>query len=270
MGVVQQAPGEADEVCVYLGLMWKGKFLGFVVGSLAEADTDAVGDELLDVGLRAIEVGLNDDANRAARLRGGMKPAHDVERDLGQARVLHVDAEKAAGGVGVLGEAGGDRLGKPRRQLQAHLRELDADVRIQLALGDEVEQLVVDLGGEVGFGFGGDALAERVEGYRHALPVDGFGHAERIFDGCAGDEAGAEPRADARALGEAAQRTVAGERDECGTQDRHQRTLPGERTGMRAARSLQFRIDRAVAESQSATSGAAPRYRSIAGKALSI
>ena len=47
---------------------------------------------------------------------------------------------------------------------EAHLGELDADVGVELARCDAVEKLVVDVGGLVSLGFGGDAFAERVEG----------------------------------------------------------------------------------------------------------
>jgi len=70
--------------------------LWFVVGSLAEAHANSLGHQLLDVGLGAVEIGLDDDADDAAHLGARMDAAHDVKRDLCKRRVLHVDAEKTA------------------------------------------------------------------------------------------------------------------------------------------------------------------------------
>ena len=41
-----------------------------------------------------------------------MNAAHDVERDLGERRVLHVDADKVAGGLRVPGEVHRDLFGE--------------------------------------------------------------------------------------------------------------------------------------------------------------
>ena len=148
-GAVQQHIGELDVVGVDVGLFGKSHFGWLLVGAFAEAHADAVGDELLDVGLRAIEIGLDDDADGAAQLGPGVDAAHDVERDLGEGRVFHVDADEVAGGVGMLREAGGDGFGERRDRVEAHLGELDADVGVEFAGSDLIEKLVVDVGGLV-------------------------------------------------------------------------------------------------------------------------
>ena len=89
----------------------------------------------------------------------------------------------------MLGEICGDGLGEFGRLLKTHLRELDADVGVEAALGDGVEQFVVDIGGAMRLGLRGDALAERVERDGDALAVDRFGDAKRVGDFHAGDEA---------------------------------------------------------------------------------
>ena len=137
---VEKHFAQREEICVDVGLARKGDLGRLVVGAFAEADADAVGEELLDVGLGAVEIGLDDDADGAAHVGARVDAAHDVERDLGEVRVLHVDADEVAGGVGVLGEVAGDGLGQLRRLLEAHLRELDADVGVEVARGDRVEQ----------------------------------------------------------------------------------------------------------------------------------
>ena len=49
--------------------------------------------------------------------------------------------------LGVFDEVSGDGLGQIRRLLKTHLRELDADVRLDAAGGDGIEQFVVNIGG---------------------------------------------------------------------------------------------------------------------------
>ena len=222
----EQGAGEFDVVGVDVGLAREGDGGGLFVGAFAEADADAFGHEAVDVGLGAVEIGLDDDADVAAEARGGVDAVDDVEGDVGEGGVFHVDAEEAAGGLGVLGELEGDIFGQRGVEGEAHLGELDADVGVELAGLDEVEELVIDVGGGAGLGLGGDALAEGVKGDGHALAIDGGGDAESVFDFKAGDEAGAELVAEAGALTEAAQGTVAGESDKGGAKYGHQCFLP--------------------------------------------
>jgi len=77
----------------------------------AAAHADAFDDELLDVGLGAIEVGLDDDADRVAQLGLGMNAADDVQGDLGEGGVFHVNADKVAERLGMLSQALGDFAG---------------------------------------------------------------------------------------------------------------------------------------------------------------
>ena len=109
--------------------------------------------------------------------------------------------------------------------LQAHLRELDADVGVEAALGDGVEQDVVDVGGAVRFGWRGDAFAERVKGDGDALAVDGFGDAQRVFGLHAGDESRIEASAQRGVLSESAKRAVMRERNKGGTKKMHNSSL---------------------------------------------
>ncbi len=74
-------------------------------------------------------------------------------------RVLHVNAEEVAGRVRVLGEAGGDCFGERGIERETHLGKLDADVGVELARGDLVEKLVIDVCGPVSLVGGGDAFA---------------------------------------------------------------------------------------------------------------
>ncbi len=133
-----------------------------------------------------------------------MDAAHDVERDLGEARVLHVDADEISRGAGMLGEIRGDGLCEVGRLLETHLRELDADVGVEAALGDGIEQVVVDVGSAVRLGGGSDTFAKGVESDGDALAVDGFGYAKRILGLHAGDESRVETGSQRGVLEEAA------------------------------------------------------------------
>ncbi len=168
--------------------------------------------------------------------------AHNVERDLGEWRVFHVDAEEVAGGERVLGEAHGDAFGQRGVLGEAHLSELDADVGVELAGGDLIEKLVVDVGGPVSLGGCGNAFAKGVERDMHSLLVDLCANAESVFNLEAGDEARTELAAHGGVFGEFAERTIVGERDKGGTKNGHQLTLPGEGPGMKYSRgTIQFR-----------------------------
>jgi hypothetical protein len=114
------------------------------------------------------------------------------------------DADEALRGAGVLDEILGDGLGQIGRLLKTHLSELDADVGVEAALGDGIEQVVVDVGGAVRLGGRGDAFAEGVESDGDALAVDGFGDTKRVFGLHAGDESCVEAGAQRGVFKEAA------------------------------------------------------------------
>jgi hypothetical protein len=95
-------------------------------------------------------------------------------------------------------------LGQISREFKAHLRQLDADVGVQLAGFHLVQEAMVNLGGLVGLGHRGHAFTQGVEGNRDALAVDGFGHAQGIVDLHAGNKPRAEPRAQPGLLTESA------------------------------------------------------------------
>ena len=215
-GTLQQHVGELGVVGIDVGFFGESDLGRLFVSAFAEADADAVGDDPLDVGLRTIEVSLDYDADVSAQLRLVVDAMHDVERDLGERRILHVDADEVAGGLRVLGEAGRDLLGERRIQSKAHLGQLDADVGVELAGGNLIEELMIDIGGAMGFVGGRDAFTERVESDVHSLLIDLGADTKRVFNVEAGNEAGAEPGADAGGFGKFAKRAVTRQGDKCG------------------------------------------------------
>ncbi len=66
---------------------------------------------------------------------------------LGVWSALHIDADEGVGGGGVGDHLADDALGQFGVEVHAHLGELDADVGVELARGDRVEQAMIDLGG---------------------------------------------------------------------------------------------------------------------------
>ena len=169
---LQQQVAEPHKVCVHVRLARKGNFGRLLVGSLAKPDPDAVGQKLFHIRLGTIKVGLNHHANGAARFRACLQAPHNVKRHLSQVGVFHVNADKIACRFCVLCQVPGNGLGERRRKLQAHLRQLDADVGLQLAFCQQVKKPVIDVSGPVRLCLGGNAFAQRVERGSHPLAVD--------------------------------------------------------------------------------------------------
>ncbi len=65
-GAVEEHFAEAEKVCVDVGLAREGHLGRLFVRAFAKPNADAVGEKLFDVGLGAVEVGLDDDADGAA------------------------------------------------------------------------------------------------------------------------------------------------------------------------------------------------------------
>ena len=119
------------------------------------------------------------------------------------------------------GEISGDGFGKSGVELETHLRELDADVGVELKSGDLVEELVVDACRAMSLFRGVDALTEGIKGNVHALPVDVLSDAHGVVNGESCDETRAELCANAGLLAEAADGAIAREGDECRTEEWH-------------------------------------------------
>jgi hypothetical protein len=149
--------------------------------------------------------------------RNPVEFVNEIERALGVGRAFHVDANKIlgrhAGGFG--DQAADDFVGHFLVHVQAHVGQLDADIRVQFGGGDFVEQMVVQLGAGAGFVGVGDVLAEIVDGDAGADLIHRRGGANGIRNLFAGDEAGGDALSKAGALGDGAQGSALGEGDEC-------------------------------------------------------
>ena len=146
---VEKHVAQLEKVCVHVRLARISDIGRLFVRAFAKPYADAIGEQLLHVGLGTVKVGLNYDADSAAHSRACMDAAHDVERDLRQARVLHVDADEVFRSAGVYDEVSGDGLGQIRRLLKTHLRKLDTDIGFDASGGDGIEQFVIDIGSQM-------------------------------------------------------------------------------------------------------------------------
>ena len=93
-----------------------------------------------------------------------MQAADHIDGGLSVSAAFHVDTDEGVGGDGVPDESGDDFLGQAGIEIHAHLGELYADIGVQVAGLDGVEQAMVDVGGVAGFFGGRDIFAQAVEG----------------------------------------------------------------------------------------------------------
>src|SRR5258708_3825750 len=96
--------------------------------------------------------------------------------------------------------------------------ELHADIGVELAFGDLVEQLVIELRALLGFVGVSDVFAEVVHADSLSALVDRFGGGKHIFNSHAGDEPAREAFADGRLLRHRADGFALRQPDEKGSQ----------------------------------------------------
>ena len=118
-------------------------------------------------------------------------------------------------------QRGDDGGGVIEAEVHAHLGELEADVGVELVLGNGIEEPVVDLGGLVRLAWIGDVFAKAVEGDGEALRVEVGGGGESVLDTKAGDKARRHAAAEAGLLSKTAKGCVTRETDEGRTQQGH-------------------------------------------------
>ena len=143
-----------------------------------------------------------------------MQAAHEVERALGVRRAFHVDAHEVVDADGVVDQLGDQAEGELLADVETHVRELEADVGVELALVDLVEHAMVELGAVLGFVGVGDVLAQVVDADAGAPLVDHLRGANHIVQVRARDEALREAQTERRFLGEVAQAAAFRERNE--------------------------------------------------------
>ena len=133
-----------------------------------------------------------------------MQPAHEVERALGVGRAFHVDAHEVVDAHRVVHQLGHQTERQVLAHVEAHVRELEADVGVQLARGDFVEHAVIELGAVLGLVGVGDVLAQVVDADAGAPLVDHLGGVNDVVQLRTGNEAVGEAQAQWRLLGEMA------------------------------------------------------------------
>ena len=103
--------------------------------------------------------------------------------------------------------------------------EFQADIGIELAPGDFVEQLMVKLGAGPRLVGVGDIFPEIIDGNAGARLIDRLRRAQRVFHLRAGNEAAGDPLTNGGALGHRAQGAALRERNE----ERPQHGIPSKR-----------------------------------------
>ena len=150
-------------------MSWQRDLRRLLVGALAEAHAVAAGDRFLDVGLGAVQVGLEDDAHVVVGLA---QLVEDVERALRCAssppcrcaRSRRPRARRRAGRRTFSRQ-------KSSEMSSPNMRELDRDVALDLGR-DEPQQLLVGLRAAAGRLAVEHVLAQQVEGGLDAAGVE--------------------------------------------------------------------------------------------------
>src|SRR5207248_10968079 len=154
-----------DVVGVDLGFLLKSNFGRLLIGTFAEANANAFGKKRLHVTLAAVQVRLNDGADRARVPGVAVQVAHKVQGTLGVGRALHVHANEvgwtAAGGP--RHQAGDQLPGQPLVDVHTHVGELQAYVGLQIALFDFLEQAMVDASALARFFAVSDVLTQIID-----------------------------------------------------------------------------------------------------------
>src|SRR5581483_5728742 len=116
--------------------------------------------QILNIGLAAVEVGLNDGADR----RGARPHAlHEFDRALRVKRAFHVNAEKILVSGGSLGDGKNQAFTEIGTEIKAHLRELAGNVGVQALGGDTLEDFEIGVAGALRIGGARDVFAKIIE-----------------------------------------------------------------------------------------------------------
>jgi hypothetical protein len=141
--------------------------------------------ERLDVGSRPAQRGLEDDPD--AVVSGVAKRAIEVERLVGRARVLHVDADEVAARGRVLDDRDEVRPAELVAEVETETGELDTDVRVEPAALDVGEDVLVGADDRGCVLLVRDLLAEDVDRRHLALRVHATHRLARVLQLGPGD-----------------------------------------------------------------------------------
>ena len=156
---LQQLFAEPHIVRIDVVLVWERHFRRLFVGALAQPHPDPIGDQLLNVRLRAIQVGLDHHADgvRADRLAHAAA-ARCPASPRSAASPPYRCAQSCPVALACWARLVGNRLRQRGIESKPHLRQLHADVGVQLALGNRIQQPVIHIGCLVRLLCGGNAL----------------------------------------------------------------------------------------------------------------
>jgi hypothetical protein len=161
------------------------------VDPLAEPHVRRQVGEAVDVVHRPPHVRLEDDAEVV--VTGLAELAVEPQRVVGAARVLHVDAHEVPARGGVADDALEVRAADVVVELEPERGQLDADVRVEAAVLDVGEDVLVGAHDRGGVGLARDLLAEDVDRRHLPLAVQPADGLARVLELGAGDVALREP-----------------------------------------------------------------------------
>ena len=158
------------------------------VRALAEAHTGSRLHRAVDIGLRAMQVALQDNAD-VLRIRRIEAVVEQSQRPLRIGARLHVQPHEGA----VVARAGehlvDDRHTQVFRDIETHRRQLDRHVGVETTLVDAIEQVQIFSARGSRFVLRVDTLAQQVERRGDPLRIELGDGVERLLEGLARDEA---------------------------------------------------------------------------------
>jgi hypothetical protein len=182
-----------------------------------------------EVGRRASQIGLQDDADRVVPV--APQGFEDSQRDVRVGGALHVDANEESGRVGAREDLAQVVGGARFVHVEPELRELERQVALDARVDDGLDDVQVCARRGIGLRQGGDALAEEVECQVQALIGDRPAGDDGLLDGFTGDEPSREAALSPHPVagGKALEEPAPGDEVEegLGSTVEHQRARPG-------------------------------------------
>ena len=117
----------------------KGDFRRLLVGAFAKADADAVTEQVINVGLAAVKIRLDDGSHHASVARLAMEFANKAQRALGVGRAFHVDAHEAFQRGCFCYQAADQFASEVLLDIEPHVGQLQADVAVEPLRRDVIE-----------------------------------------------------------------------------------------------------------------------------------
>ena len=207
---------QLDVVRIHVGFAFKCDARRFLIGALAQANANPFRQQLFDIALRALQVGLNHGTHAILIPRHAMQFVNEVQGALRIGRTFHIDPHKARRlhGCRFTHQAGHEFASHFLVHIQPHVCQFQTDVRVQVVGDDGIENLVVELRAVPRFVGIGNVLAQVIDADAHARAVDRLRDPHRVGNFRARHKPAGNPLTDRRSFGEIPQRTIFRQLDE--------------------------------------------------------